>query len=196
MWWESVGIMSERLERQLPPALVLAASFALSFLGWGTIYSSAVLLPSLASRFQVGRAEAAISPALLAFLALATGPLAAALLNRLGHSRVTLAGVAIAVSGLVLGGLYTWLAAEDASILPLHLSVGGLGGLGLGLLYLPSLDVLPSHFPHNLGLAMGIACCGSGVTIPKLWKCILVSSTGWSGTALPSSRSGCGPSVP
>ena len=156
--------MSGRLERQLPPVLVLAASFALSFLGWGTIYSSAVLLPSLAARFHVGRADAAISPALLAFLALATGPLAAALLPRLGHCLVTLAGVATAVAGLVLGGLYTGLAPEDASILPLRLSVGGLGGLGVGLLYLPSLDVLPSHFPDNLGLAMGIACCGSGVT--------------------------------
>ena len=156
--------MSGRLERQLPPVLVLAASFALSFLGWGTIYSSAVLLPSLAARFHVGRADAAISPALLAFLALATGPLAAVLLPRLGHCLVSLAGVAIAVAGLVLGGLYTGLAPEDASILPFHLSVGGLGGLGVGLLYLPSLDVLPSHFPNNLGLAMGIACCGSGVT--------------------------------
>ena len=150
----------------MPPLLVLVASFALSFLGWGTIYSSAVLLPSLADRFHVGRAEAAISPALLAFLALATGPLAAACLPRLGHRLVTLAGVAIAVAGLVLGGIYTCLAPEGASILPLHLSVGGLGGLGVGLLYLPSLDVLPSHFPHNLGLAMGIACCGSGVTMP------------------------------
>ena len=149
---------------KIQPIWVLVASFTLSFLSWGTIYSSSVLLPSIASRFHVGRADAAFFVSLLAFLALVLGPVTAALLPRLGHRLVTLVGVVTATAGVALGGLYTWLASQDASILPLHLSLGGLGGFGVGLLYLPSLDILPSHFPRNLGLAMGVACCGSGVT--------------------------------
>ena len=142
---------------------VVAASFTLSFLGWGIIYSFGVLLPLLASHFQVGRAEAATTPAILAFLTLTTGPLAALLVRRLGHRTVTMAGVFLACSGLLLAGLYTRLAASSPSILAIHLSVGGLTGLGFGFLYLPSLDIIPRHFSRHLGLAMGVACCGSGV---------------------------------
>ena len=173
--------------------LAILASFCLSFLSWGTIYrfttflissttiitasitfpvtstpslspSSAVLLPLLSSHYSVGRAEAAATPALLTFLTLATGPLAASLLPRLGPRATALAGVALATGGLLAGALYTHQGPPGATILPLHLAVGGLGGLGLGLTYLPSLAVLPHHFTKHLGLAMGIACCGSGVT--------------------------------
>ena len=94
-------------ESSLQGWMVVAASFSLSFLGWGVIYSFGVLLPLLSSSFSVGRAEASLTPALLAFLTLASGPLAAALVRRRGHRAVTLAGVFLAALGFFLASLYT-----------------------------------------------------------------------------------------
>ena len=44
----------------------------------------------------------------------------------------------------------------------LYLTIGLLTGLGFGLMYLPAMDIVEHFFSRRLGLAMGLACCGSG----------------------------------
>ena len=73
---------------------------------------------------------------------------------------MTLAGVLLATMGLVLSALY--IQVSTASILVLYLTIGLFTGLGFGLMYLPAMDIVEHFFSRRLGLAMGLACCGSG----------------------------------
>ena len=140
-----------------------------------------------------------------------SGPLAAALVLRLGHRVTTMLGVFLAsagiqvlskailglifkhFSGLLIAGLYIESGPTLKNILVVHVSVGGLVGLGFGLMYLPAMDIVPHYFDRRcggnhfqvhvktcqnmskhiilainnfccrLGLATGLAAAGSGV---------------------------------
>ena len=78
-----------------------------------------------------------------------------------GHRKVTLAGVLLATTGLLLSALYIQLSTAP-SIVVLYITIGLLTGLGFGLMYLPAMDIVEHFFSRRLGLAMGLACCGSG----------------------------------
>ena len=90
-----------------------------------------------------------------------SGPLVAALLTSNGHRKVTLAGVLLATTGLLLSALYIQLSTAPC-IVVLYITIGLLTGLGFGLMYLPAMDIVEHFFSRRLGLAMGLACCGSG----------------------------------
>ena len=98
----------------------------------------------------------------MTLLTLGSGPLVASLLPTFGHRTLSLLGALLATLGLLLAGLYIELASSP-QILFLHLTVGLTTGLGFGLLYLPAMDIVEHYFSKRLGLAMGIACCGSGL---------------------------------
>ena len=138
------------------------ASFFISFLQDGITYSFGLLLPRISHHFQVGRGEAALSSSIMIFLIFASGPLVAALTTRHGHRAVTLLGVAISSSGLLMAAVYTHLVSVP-NILVLYLSVGLLTGLGFGLMYLPAWDIVEVYFDRRLGLATGVAAAGSGL---------------------------------
>ena len=89
------------------------------------------------------------------------GPLAAALLTSFGHRKVSLVGVLLSTVGLLLAALYIQLS-TNPHIVVLYLTIGLLTGLGFGLMYLPAMDIVDHFFSRRLGLAMGLACCGSG----------------------------------
>jgi len=140
---------------------IVASSFMVSFLQDGFRDSFGLLLPAIADHFKVGRAEAALTSSFMTLLTLGSGPLVAALLTSNGHRKVTLAGVALATIGLLLSALYIQVSTAP-SILVLYLTIGLLTGLGFGLMYLPAMDIVEQFFSRRLGLAMGLACCGSG----------------------------------
>ena len=71
-------------------------------------------------------------------------------------------GVLLSTTGLLLAALYIQLS-TDPSIVVLYLTIGLLTGLGFGLMYLPAMDIVQHFFTRRLGLAMGLACCGSGL---------------------------------
>ena len=45
----------------------------------------------------------------------------------------------------------------------LYITIGLLTGLGFGMMYLPAMDIVNHFFSRRLGLAMGVASCGSGL---------------------------------
>jgi len=140
---------------------IVLSSFMVSFLQDGFRDSFGLLLPAIADHFQVGRAEAALTSSFMTLLTLGSGPLVAALLTSNGHRKVTLAGVLLATGGLLLSALYIQLSISP-SIIVLYLTIGLLTGFGFGLMYLPAMDIVEHFFSRRLGLAMGLACCGSG----------------------------------
>ena len=155
--------MAPRLDGGCLAWTIVASSFMVSFLQDGFRDSFGLLLPSLASHFSVGRAEAALTSSIMTLLTLGSGPLVAGLLTSLGHRTTTLVGVLLATLGLLLSGLYIQLVTSEPDILVLYATVGLLTGLGFGLMYLPAMDIVEHYFSRRLGLAMGLACCGSGL---------------------------------
>ena len=119
----------------------MAASFFISFLQDGFTYSFGLLLPRISEHFHVGRGEAALTSSIMIFLIFASGPLVAALTTKYGHRLVTVLGVAVSSSGLLMAAVYIHLVMEP-SIVVLHVSVGLLTGLGFGLMYLPAWDIV------------------------------------------------------
>ena len=85
----------------------------------------------------------------------------ATLLTSSSHRKVTLAGVLLATVGLLLSAAYINISLAPC-IIVLYLTIGLLTGLGFGLMYLPAMDIVEHFFSRRLGLAMGLACCGSG----------------------------------
>ena len=83
------------------------------------------------------------------------------MLTSFGHRKVSLAGVVLATIGLLLPALYIQISTAP-SIVVLYLTIGILTGLGFGLMYLPAMDIVDHFFSRRLGLAMGLACSGSG----------------------------------
>ena len=61
---------------------VVAASFMISLIQEGTIYSFGILVPRISDRFGVGRAEASLASSIFIFLTFASGPAVAALIIR------------------------------------------------------------------------------------------------------------------
>ena len=90
------------------------------------------------------------------------GPLVAALLNSYSHRKVTLAGVLLATTGLLLSALYIKLSTAP-SIVVLYITIGLVTGLGFGLMYLPAVDIVEHFFSRRLGLAIALSGCGQAV---------------------------------
>ena len=162
---------------------IVAASFMVSFLQDGFRDSFGLILPSICQHFRIGRADASLTNSIMVFLTLGSGPLAAYMVRKLGHRLTTILGVVLSSLGLIIAGLYVRMTVgyyesanitdvSDGDLLPieghhpspmvLHLSIGGMTGLGFGLMYLPAMDIVKLYFDTNLGLANGIAAAGSG----------------------------------
>ncbi|CAF1366167.1 unnamed protein product [Adineta steineri] len=93
---------------------------------------------------------------ILPAVTLGVGPIASVFINIVGCRKVTIAGACIASFGFFLSVWWT-------NIWFYYATIGVIGGIGLGLMYLAALASVKLYFKHKRGLAMGIAVCGSGV---------------------------------
>jgi MFS family permease len=85
----------------------------------------------------------------------ASGPISSALVNKYGCRAVSIAGSVTAALGF--GVSYF---AESVTFL--YLSIGLVGGIGLGMIYLPAIVSVTCYFEKRRAFATGIAVCGSG----------------------------------
>ena len=141
---------------------VVAASFMISLIQEGFSYSFGLLLPRISDKFDVGRAESSLTSSIFIFLTFASGPLVAVLTNKFGHRLVTICGVLLSSSGLLIAAAYIHLSSSP-SIFVLYITVGFITGLGFGLMYLPAWDIIEIYFDKRLGFATGVAAAGAGV---------------------------------
>lgn len=93
---------------------------------------------------------------LLAGWYLLSGPLVGGLVNKFGCRPVCIGGSIVACLGLALSTL-----APNVPVL--MLTYGFVGGVGLGLIYLPAVVAVGYYFERKRALATGISVCGSGV---------------------------------
>lgn len=135
---------------------VVAAAFAVTFVGFGSAYTFSAFVESLQRDFGASRGSVALVFSLAGFLYFGLGIVSGPLADRWGSRR-------LAVIGMVLTGLGL-AAASLARTLPEVYAAYGLGvGLGVGCAYVPAVGAVQRWFVRRRGFASGLAVSGIGV---------------------------------
>src|ERR1700691_5231189 len=107
---------------------VVAAAFAVTFVGFGSAYTFSAFLPSLQHDFAASRGSVSLVFSLAGFLYFALGVISGPLADRWGSRRLTVIGMILVGAGLML--------ASTARSLAGVYTAYGLGvGLGVGCSY-------------------------------------------------------------
>ncbi|GMS94951.1 hypothetical protein PENTCL1PPCAC_17126, partial [Pristionchus entomophagus] len=137
--------------------VIVAASFFANLCVDGVIFTVGnILAKRWKDDYNASDTEVSITFSLLAGAYLLIGPVASAFANTYGCRPVTIVGALIAFFGFVLS-------TASPSIYLLYVTFGLIGGIGFGLVYLPSLVIVSHYFDSKRALATGIAVCGSGI---------------------------------
>ncbi|XP_045485559.1 monocarboxylate transporter 4 isoform X1 [Pieris rapae] len=149
--------------RELPPPpdggygwVVVFASFMCNLVVDGIAYTFGIFLSELVTFYGEGKGTVAWVGSLLSGVYLAAGPVVSALCNKYGCRAVCVAGSFVATIAFVLSTF-------SQSVTMMMLTYGVLGGIGFGMIYLPSVVAVGYYFESRRSLATGIAVCGSGV---------------------------------
>lgn len=149
--------------------VVVIGSFLCNLFIEGLIFSFPYLKDELGEYYEVSTSAAGMVGILLTAFCHLTGPLSSSLVKRFGCRKITIVGSVITcVSFLVSTHM------PDISLL--KFTYGVLAGIGLGLIYLPSVVCIATWFEDKLALATGLALMGSQVgtfIFPPLYKHLL-----------------------
>ena len=155
---------------------VVAAAFAVTFLGFGSAYTFSNFLEPLQRDFGASRGSVSLVFALAGFLYFGLGIVSGPLADRFGARPLVLTGMILLGLGLALAGAAKNLIEVDAAY--------GLGvGLGMGFAYVPAIGAVQRWFVRRRGFASGLAVAGIGVgtlVMPPLAS-LLIASIGWRG---------------
>ncbi|KAI4487264.1 PREDICTED: uncharacterized protein LOC106793402 [Polistes canadensis] len=175
---------SIEVEMVVPPDggwgwMIVAASFLCNFVVDGIIFSFGVFLNDITEAFNVSHASVALVGSLQTGFYLMAGPFVSALANRYGFRLVAILGSILSCIAFVLSYF-------SPSIEFLYASYGVLGGIGVGLIYVPAVITTGFYFERWRALATGIAVCGSGIGAFLLAPIsdLLIKTYSWRGALL------------
>ena len=127
------------------------------FTGGGVFFCFGIFLVEISNEFAGSGKEGV---AWVASIMIATqhvvGPLVSALVNRYGPRSVSIFGSIAVAFGYGLSYFVQ-------SVATLYVTLGIISGVGFGLIYLPSMVVVPYYFEKRRALAVGVAVCGTGL---------------------------------
>ena len=83
------------------------------------------------------------------------GPISSSLVNKFGPRKTCIAGA-------IVSAVSIFLSTFSPNVYLLMISYGVLGGLGLGLMYVPAVTAVGYWFEKKRSLVTGISTCGSG----------------------------------
>lgn len=135
--------------------VVVAAAFTLMLVGFAAAYCFAAFFTAFQAEFGAPRGDVALVFSVAAFLWFLLGAPAGMAADRFGPRRVCALGVASLVAAL-------WLASRVQSVEALYATYSIGVGLGVGLIYVPSVGTVQPWFAANRALASGIAIAGIG----------------------------------
>jgi len=135
--------------------VVVAAAFTLMFIGFGAAYSFAAFFGAFETEFGASRGDIALVFSVAAFLWFLSGAPAGMLADRYGAKPVCAVGVACLAAALWIAGV-----AESLGVLYATFSIGL--GIGVGLVYVPSIAAVQPWFTANRAFASGLAVAGIG----------------------------------
>jgi MFS family permease len=155
---------------------VVAAAFAVTFVGFGCAFSFSAFVEPLQREFGASRGSVSLVFSLAGFLYFGLGAVSGPLADRLGARRLVVAGMVLTGLGLAAAGA--------ARSLPTVYAAYGLGvGIGIGFAYVPAVGVVQRWFFRRRGFASGLAVSGIGVgtlAMPPL-ATFLIDTIGWRG---------------
>jgi MFS family permease len=158
---------------------VVAAAFAVTFVGFGCAYTFSAFMASLQRDFDASRGSVSLVFSLAGFLYFALGCVSGPLADRWGSRR-------LAVAGMILTGLGLLAAAAAGSLVEVYAAYGLGVGLGIGCSYVPALGAVQRWFLRRRGFASGLAVSGIGVAtlvMPPV-AAVLIAALGWRETWL------------
>lgn len=136
--------------------VVLCASFFVSFILDGVMYSFGIILDEIKKDFQV---EDEVSNLLSSFntgFLFCSGPIVAGLANSFGCRAVVMGG-AVVTAAMYMATVYA------PNIYVMMITYGVVGGVSTGCTYIASLIIIAEWFDKKRGIATGITMAGSGV---------------------------------
>ncbi|WP_176051158.1 MFS transporter [Burkholderia sp. BCC1644] len=155
---------------------VVAAAFAVTFVGFGSAYSFSAFVESLQRDFAASRGQISLVFSLAGFLYFGFGIISGPLADRFGSRRLAIVGMLLTGAGLAAAG-----AAQ--SLLQVYVAYGLGVGLGVGCAYVPAVGAVQRWFVRRRGFASGLAVAGIGVgtlVMPPLASA-LIAHVGWRG---------------
>lgn len=154
--------------------VVVAASFLCNMVLDGIGYSFGILLKPLMAHYGEGKGMISMVGSILAGVIMLVGPISSVLVGKFGPRKTCIAGA-------VVSALAIFISTYSVNVPMLMVFYGVLGGLGLGLMYVPAVTAVGYWFEKKRSLVTGISTCGSGfgtiVFAPVVNK--LESNLGW-----------------
>jgi MCP family monocarboxylic acid transporter-like MFS transporter 13 len=164
-----------RPEAESPQAwTVVWAAFACVAVIFGVAYSFAAFFRSFGAEFHAERADVSLVFGLSGLIYFLLGAGAGMLADRFGPRLVCAAGMVIIAAGLLASSF-------AHSMSAIYVAWGGGLGIGIGLVYAPSIASVPPWFVHRRAFAAGIASAGIGVgtlALPLL-ATTAIDALGW-----------------
>jgi MFS transporter, OFA family, oxalate/formate antiporter len=153
---------------------VVAAAFAVTFVGFGSAYTFSAFVESLQKDFAASRGSVSLVFSLAGFLYFGLGIVSGPLADQWGSRR-------LAVIGMILTGMGLAIASTARSLAEVYAAYGLGVGLGVGCSYVPAVGAVQRWFARRRGLASGLAVSGIGVgtlVMPPLAS-FLIAVLGW-----------------
>jgi MFS family permease len=159
--------------------LIVAAAFAITFVGFGSAYTFSAFVEPLQREFGASRGSVSLVFSLAGFLYFGLGIVSGPLADRYGSRR-------LAVAGMLLTGLGLAAASAARSLAEVYAAYGLGVGLGVGCAYVPAIGAVQRWFVRRRGFASGLAVSGIGIgtlVMPPLAS-FLIGMLGWRGAYL------------
>ncbi|MER3420500.1 MAG: MFS transporter, partial [Chloroflexota bacterium] len=153
---------------------VVAGTFTVLFIGFGTAYSFAAFFQALRDEFQGSRADISLVFGITGFLYFSLGAVSGPLADRFGPRRVVAAGVLLIAAGVLI-------ASRAQALWQVYLTYSLGVGLGVGFAYVPAISAVQRWFVRRRGVASGMAVAGIGVgnlVMPPV-AAALIDRTDW-----------------
>lgn len=135
--------------------VVVGASFTALAVIFGIAYSFAAFFEAFAGEFGASRADVSLVFGVTGLIYFTLGAFGGMLADRFGPRLVTSAGMVLIAVALVVGS-------RAGSMLEMTLAYGIVLGIGVALVYTPSIGCVQPWFTRRRGLAAGIASAGIG----------------------------------
>ena len=153
---------------------VVAAAFAVMFVGFGSAYSFSAFVGSLQRDFGASRGSVSLVFSLAGFLYFGLGIVSGPLADRWGARRLAVTGMILTALGLAFAGM-------ARSLAEVYVAYGLGVGLGVGCSYVPVVGAVQRWFVRRRGFASGIAVSGIGVGTLAMppFAALLIEESGW-----------------
>jgi MFS family permease len=154
--------------------VVVTAGFAVTFVGFGCVYSFSAFIESLQSDFGASRGSISLVFSLAGFLYFTVGCISGPLADRFGSRRLAAFGMVLIAVGLAA-------ASAAQSLMQVYVAYGLGVGLGVGCSYVPAMGAVQRWFVKHRGFASGLASSGIGagtLVVPPI-AALLIATAGW-----------------